>query len=505
VSEAPRACPSCGRSFPADYLVCPRDGAPLGVAANETDPLIGAVIGGSYRIERALARGGMGRLYQAVHTRLPRKVAVKVLHEPHAQRKEAVRRFEREASALCRLEHPNVLGVLDFLRTPDGRGAIVTPLLEGESLQARLDREGRLHEDEALRIAIEMCRGLAAAHAGGIVHRDLKPSNVFLSAERLGAAPDAGALVKLLDFGVAKLSDDDMTRTGVVLGTPAYMAPEQASHSARVDARADLYAVGAVLYRMLAGVGPYEGEDASEVLTRLLAGGPERLARRTPVREQVEAVVERAMARRPDERFATASDLAVALEALRSDAQRTTRRSRPEARSRAVPRERALAIAGGVFASLTSAAAITAAVNLAAQALGATSERAIALSLALVAVGATAAGTATGWSLAREISARFRSATELRALRVRLTRVLLAGTSLLGALDLAMAAAEVRDPWAELGATLAAGAATALVWFVRSPSMSEREPRETDDREPSDSPRAEVPPSRAERARGSAA
>ncbi|MFN7700999.1 MAG: serine/threonine-protein kinase, partial [Deltaproteobacteria bacterium] len=169
--------------------------------------------------------------------------------------------------------------------------------------------------------------------AGGIVHRDLKPSNVFLSAERLGAAPGAGALVKLLDFGVAKLSDDDMTRTGVVLGTPAYMAPEQASHSARVDARADLYAVGAVLYRMLAGVGPYEGEDASEVLTRLLAGGPERLARRTPVREQVEAVVERAMARRPDERFATASDLAVALEALRSDAQRTTRRSRPEARS----------------------------------------------------------------------------------------------------------------------------------------------------------------------------
>ena len=320
--------------------MCPRDGAPLGVAANETDPLVGAVIGGSYRIERALARGGMGRLYLATHTRLPRKVAVKVLHELHAQKKEAVRRFEREASALSRLDHPRVLGVLDFVRTPDGRGAIVTPLLEGESLQSRLDRDGSLDEDEALRLAIEMCRGLAAAHAEGIVHRDLKPSNVFLA----GRPEDASAHVKLLDFGVAKLSDDDMTRTGVVLGTPSYMAPEQATGSSRVDARAVLYAVGAVLYRMLVGATPYDGEDASEVLTKLLAGGPERMGARARVREEVEAVVERAMARRPDERFATASDLADALEALRDrgDHSKNDRRSRPlpPGRSHAVPRER---------------------------------------------------------------------------------------------------------------------------------------------------------------------
>jgi tRNA A-37 threonylcarbamoyl transferase component Bud32 len=466
LSEAPRACPSCGRTFPADYLVCPRDGAPLGVAANETDPLVGAVIGGSYRIERALARGGMGRLYLATHTRLPRKVAVKVLHEPHAQKKEAVRRFEREASALSRLDHANVLGVLDFVRTPDGRGAIVTPLLEGESLQARLDRESTIEEAEALRIAIEICRGLGAAHAEGIVHRDLKPSNVYLARR----AEDARPQVKLLDFGVAKLSDDDMTRTGVVLGTPSYMAPEQATGSSRVDARADVYAVGAVLYRMLVGATPYDGEDASEVLARLLAAGPERMSARGPVRERIEAVVERAMARRPEERFATASDLAVALEALldtghaRAEAKATS--VTPE-RSRAVPRERALGVLVAALASLASAAAVSAVVHLGARGLGAESERALALTLALVVVGASGAGLASGWSLGRELAARFRSATELRLLRERVARSLGVGASVLGGLELVLAAGDVVDPWAELGAAIAASVAAALAWIWR--------------------------------------
>jgi tRNA A-37 threonylcarbamoyl transferase component Bud32 len=466
LSEAPRACPSCGRTFPADYLVCPRDGAPLGVAANETDPLIGAVIGGSYRIERALARGGMGRLYQAMHTRLARKVAVKVLHEPHAQKKEAVRRFEREASALSRLDHPHVLGVIDFVRTPDGRGAIVTPLLEGESLQSRLDRDGTIVEAEALRLAVEMCRGLAAAHAEGIVHRDLKPSNVFLARRHEDARPH----VKLLDFGVAKLSDDDMTRTGVVLGTPSYMAPEQATGSARVDARADLYAVGAVLYRMLVGTTPYDGEDASEVLARLLAGGPERMSARGPVREELEAVVERAMARRPDERFATASDLAEALEALlEREVARARGTEAPSAamqsRSRAVPRERALSVLLGALASLSSAAAVSAVVHLAARGLGAESERALALTLALVVVGATSAGLASGWVLGREIAGRFRSATELRLLRERVAGALMAGASVLGGFELLLAASDVVDPWADLGATLAACATSAIAWL----------------------------------------
>jgi serine/threonine-protein kinase len=438
------------------------------VAANETDPLMGAMIGGSYRIERALARGGMGRLYLAEHTRLPRKVAVKVLHEPHAQKKEAVRRFEREASALSRLDHANVLGVLDFVRTPDGRGAIVTPLLEGESLQVRLDRETTIEETEALRIAIEMCRGLCAAHAEGIVHRDLKPSNVFLARR----ADEPRPHVKLLDFGVAKLSDDDMTRTGVVLGTPSYMAPEQAKGSSRVDARADVYAVGAVLYRMLVGATPYDGEDASEVLTRLLAGGPERMSARGAVREELEAVVERAMARRPDERHATARDLAHALEALldgHAEPRRADehRESAAPMRSRAVPRERAATVVAGVVASASCAASASAIVNLGARGLGAESERSLALALALVVVGATAAGLASGWGLGREIAARFRSATELRVLRERVLGALCAGASVLGALELGLAASDVVDPWAELGATAAACVTAAIVWVWR--------------------------------------
>lgn len=448
LSDAPRTCPSCGRTFPADYLVCPRDGAPLGVAANESDPLIGTVLGGSYRLDRAIARGGMGRLYQATHTRLPRKVAVKVLHEPHAQRAEAVRRFEREASALCRLDHPNVLSVLDFLRTADGRGAIVTPLLEGQTLEARLAREGKLEGGVAVHIALEMCRGLSAAHSEGIVHRDLKPSNVFL-VER-GSGP---SVVKLLDFGVAKLDGDDMTRTGVVLGTPAYMAPEQASGSAHVDARADVYAVGAVLYRMLVGVAPYEGPDASNVLSQLLSGAPERLGARAAIPAALEAIVERAMAREPSERFANIEALSDALEHLEVQSHAST--GRAPARS-AVPRERALAGAMIAITSAIAALLLAAFVQSASRVLEIESERALALRFALLVVGTVGAAGGTAWHLGRVVRARFGSATSLALLRSRVTLTAGVGFVAIGVAQLSLMAFDRLTPAAAL-TTLALG------------------------------------------------
>ncbi|HEY8431889.1 MAG TPA: serine/threonine-protein kinase, partial [Sandaracinaceae bacterium] len=301
-----RRCRTCGEEYPSDYVVCPRDATPLGLDRDAEDPLLGVVLAGTYRIVRGLGRGGMGRLYEAQHTRLDRRFAIKVLHEAQSRSRDATLRFEREARVLSRIRSDHVLDVIDVLRTPDDRAAIVTARLEGEDLKARLDRVGKLEVAEAVAIARQVCRGLAAAHAQGIVHRDLKPSNLFLE-----SGADGRTTVKILDFGVAKLAGEpELTRAGAVVGTPAYMAPEQARGSADVDERADLYAVGAVLYRMLTGRAPYSGEDAAALLASVLHEPPPRpraIERSIPV--GLEAVIQRAMARDPDARHADALEL----------------------------------------------------------------------------------------------------------------------------------------------------------------------------------------------------
>jgi len=305
-AETKLRCSTCGRQHPLEFAVCPRDGTPLRRDATESDPLIGCVLAGTYRVLKVLGKGGMGRLYEAEHTRIGRRFAVKVLHEAHADKREAVRRFEREADALSRIKSDHVLDVIDVLAAPDGRTVIVTSLLEGEDLQHRLDRCGRLSSIEAIALGRMICRGLAAAHAVGVVHRDLKPSNLFLT-----AGPDGRSTLKILDFGVAKLKDDgEVTKHGVVLGTPAYMAPEQARGSHDADERSDLYAVGAVLYRMLTGKMPYEGRDAGETLGKLLTVQPARpraIKRDIPV--ALESVVQMVMSREPAERPRSAMEL----------------------------------------------------------------------------------------------------------------------------------------------------------------------------------------------------
>jgi serine/threonine protein kinase len=292
-----RRCPTCGEEYPSDYLVCPRDATALGIDREVDDPMLGMVLAGTYRIVRAIGRGGMGRLYEAQHARLDRRYAIKVLHEAQHASPEAQKRFEREARALSRIRSDHVLDVIDVVKTADHRTAIVTARLDGEDLKARLDRVGKLDVAQALPIARQICLGLAAAHAHGVIHRDLKPSNVFLE-----SGADGSVTTKLLDFGVAKLAGEpELTRTGAVVGTPAYMAPEQARGSAEVDERADVYGVGAVLYRALTGRSPYVGDDAGALLAALIAGPPRRpraIERSIPV--GLEAVIQRAMADRND-------------------------------------------------------------------------------------------------------------------------------------------------------------------------------------------------------------
>src|SRR5450432_2050684 len=314
----PRVCPTCGARYPADFRVCPRDATPLEDAPDDEDPIVGQLLDGSYEILRVIGEGGMGRVYEARHTRLhTKRFAVKLLHHELARQPEVVTRFQREAEAASVLTHPNVVGVYDVNTSADGRPYIVAEMLEGEELGNYLERLGKLPVVEAVHIVRQVCRALGAAHAHGIVHRDVKPENVFL------AGPSA--TVKVLDFGISKVAEnsDGLTKTGTVMGTPDYMAPEQARGD-RVDARADIYAVGAILYRALTGRKPFDGVDPMAILTAVLTQEPERPATLEPrIPLSLELIVQRTMAKSPAERFQTMEALEQALAPFDSaDAQR---------------------------------------------------------------------------------------------------------------------------------------------------------------------------------------
>jgi serine/threonine protein kinase len=307
-SAGSRRCPTCGAHYPPDFLVCPKDATSLEQhEGSDDDPLIGEVLAGSFMISRLLGAGGMGRVYEAEHVRLPKRFAVKVMHEQFASNTDSVARFEREAQAAARIVSDHVLEVVDIVRA-QGRACIVTELLEGEELGTLLESTRKLPLPTAIGISRQICRGLAAAHAASVVHRDLKPSNLFLLKREGGAIH-----VKILDFGIAKLADGSkLTQTGAVLGTPAYMAPEQALGSPDVDVRADIYAVGAVLYRMLTGEPPFP-EDAGDpaiTLTRVLTEDPRRprdLEKSIP--PGLEVLIQKTMARTPEARPATMQEL----------------------------------------------------------------------------------------------------------------------------------------------------------------------------------------------------
>ncbi len=255
----------------------------------------------------------MGRVYEARHLRLKdRRFAIKVLHNEFARDPEIVARFQREAETASSIGHPNVLDVFDVHKTPDGRPYLVGEFLEGEEFGDYLKKHGGpIDSATAVRVAREVCRALSAAHEKGIVHRDMKPENVFLTA-------GAGVIgVKVLDFGISKAGPSDnanLTKTGVVMGTPSYMAPEQARGD-KVDARADVYSVGAMLYHALTGRKPFDLDDATATLTLVITEDPERPRKINPtIPEALELVVQKAMAKNPADRFQTMIELDAALD-----------------------------------------------------------------------------------------------------------------------------------------------------------------------------------------------
>ena len=271
------------------------------------------VVGGKYRIVRFLASGGMGSVYEAHHTVVRRRFAVKFLHHELALRRELLTRFQREAEAAGALESEHVAAALDFGIAADGAPYIVLEYLVGESLEHLLERDGRLPVARATHVVQQVCRGVQAAHDAGIVHRDLKPHNLFMCRRE-----DGTDLVKVLDFGVAKLEFVEKsaaaTRTGTVLGTPSYMSPEQARGERNVGHLSDVYAVGAILYELLSGKKPHPGDSHNAILHHIATQPALSLAAFEPeLPAELVAVVERALSGDPALRPASAEEFALAL------------------------------------------------------------------------------------------------------------------------------------------------------------------------------------------------
>jgi eukaryotic-like serine/threonine-protein kinase len=279
----------------------------------ERDPRLGLLVAGRFRLERRIGGGAMGDVYLASHEGLGRQVAVKVLRA--SARRGSRARFRREATIAARLTGVHVVRVTDFGELPDSSPFLVMDYVDGPTLAHELARRKRLPVDEAIGRALEICEALAEAHRAGIVHRDIKPANLLLA-----RAPDGSRVLRVADFGVAKAEGEStLTGDGASLGSPSYMAPEQIVDAHSVDARADLWAVGVVLYELLAGQRPFDGTSVAGTLLSVSHQQPVRLDALSPsagISPDVADVVARCLAKNPDDRFANAAALADALAAL---------------------------------------------------------------------------------------------------------------------------------------------------------------------------------------------
>ncbi len=282
----------------------------------------GSVFGGKYRVLRTIGEGGAGVVYACEHQLMQRQFALKVLHRELLDMPEVVARFAREAVATAGIDHENIVKLIDVGQSPMGM-YLVMELLEGCSLFEHLESMKKLPPDQAIGYVGQMLAGLAAAHERGIVHRDLKPENVFLARR-----PDGRTVVKLLDFGVAKMAREQSTRlttTGTILGTPMYMAPEQARGDKRVDHRVDLHAAGVILFELLSGRAPFAGNNYNVILYAVLTGQRLGLQDAAPdLPPSLSTVVMRSFASDVNARFQSALDMKCALEAwLASERART--------------------------------------------------------------------------------------------------------------------------------------------------------------------------------------
>jgi serine/threonine-protein kinase len=268
----------------------------------------GTIIAGRFQVESKLGEGGMGAVYRATNIATGRWVALKAMHPEYAIKKEVVRRFMREAKAATAIRHPNVIEILDVVEAEGGEPVMVMELLDGETLDDLLTRMGPLPLGEVARIMTPVISAVGAAHGLGIIHRDLKPENIFLA-----RGPDGGRLPKVLDFGIAKVLDPNQinelatksgaTRTGSMLGTPHYMSIEQACGEKDIDHRTDVWSLGIILYNMLSGHRPYDGENYGQILRALMTTTPPPIEKLVPgLPADIVDIVNRSTARTREER-----------------------------------------------------------------------------------------------------------------------------------------------------------------------------------------------------------
>jgi len=284
----------------------------------EMEPVLplGSVLDGAFQLVRVISHGGGGTVFEAIQVKLARQVAVKVMSGELVDNEEAQARFRRELRITSQLAHPHIVQLLDFGATPDGHPYLVTEFLEGEDLDQRLAKVGRLSLEQTLSIARQVGMALGAVHARGIVHRDLKPANVLLLT--LEGLPD---FVKLLDFGISKVAraSTQITQQSTLLGTPGYMSPEQAAgRSDTADHRSDQWAFAAMVWHMLAGQPPFTAQTLDQLLERVVGEDPPpfaEVARDVPGAARVDKVLRQALAKQPRQRFPTVAAFLRALEA----------------------------------------------------------------------------------------------------------------------------------------------------------------------------------------------
>ena len=320
-------CPRCGRQFPDNVHVCPDDFTPL--RADDTisdvpiDPLIGRVFDGKYRLEEPLGGGGMGTVYRATHLLIERPVAIKVLSQRFVGDQTAQERFRREARAAGRMHHPNAVAVSDFGTTEDGWLYIVMELLEGRTLRDLLAREAPLDPARAVSFMLQACAAVGAAHDANLIHRDLKPANIFIEQR-----PDLPAVVKVLDFGVAKFAvdeheDDDyqtLTQVGAIIGTPRYMSPEQCAGTAPLTPASDVYSLGIILYELLTGAVPFSAETPLALAMKQVTEAPVPPREIVPaIPRELETVVLHALAKHAADRPPDANEFRRELHATAED------------------------------------------------------------------------------------------------------------------------------------------------------------------------------------------
>jgi serine/threonine-protein kinase len=312
-----KACPACNSRYEDDVTFCSKDGTQVvtdkTAQKKEHEDAVGQVIADRYRLVKKLGEGGMGEVYVAEHVHIEKRVALKLLRPEVLSNQEAVTRFKQEARSASSIGHENIIEIDDFGTLPDGRVYLTMEYLAGAPLADMIEEP--LPLDRALSILIQTCRGLAAAHAKGIVHRDMKPENIYVTQK------DGRDIPKILDFGIAKVSHGDgkehLTRTGAIFGTPFYMAPEQALGQP-IDHRADIYAVGVIMYETFTGAVPFRADSFMGILTQHITAQPvppsqQAMQHGRVVPPAIEHIILRAMAKNPADRFQSMNELAEAM------------------------------------------------------------------------------------------------------------------------------------------------------------------------------------------------